>query len=186
MAACQVTPAQLPIDILIDQIKAEFVKSETPSPDTIKGLLSTYITAGHQDWREFALFNSIKYSRNLLEFNENFELIVLCWLPGQESPIHNHSVRKTLFSCLLTFSLPFKTTLYPLHCFLAGFNPLNKMLLLVISSSLLMASETLFCYLAKVESKKSEGLFFVPDNWNNVPADVAGSFSKLFDTLLPS
>lgn len=99
MSACDVTPSKLPIDLLIDQIKEEFAKSETPTPEAIKALLSAYITAGHQDWREFALFNSIKYSRNLLEFNENFELIVLCWLPGQESPIHNHSVRKRPFFC---------------------------------------------------------------------------------------
>lgn len=124
MAACQVTPAQLPIDVLIDQLKEEFGKNETPSPDTIKGLLSTYITAGHQDWREFALFNSIKYSRNLLEFNENFELIVLCWLPGQESPIHNHSVRKTPFSLLLTFC-PFSKHTFFFPSFAHGLVPIT-------------------------------------------------------------
>ena len=112
MSACEASTAKLPIDQLIDQIKEEFSKKEKPSPDVIKGLLAAYIAAGHQDWREFALFNTIKYSRNLLEFNENFELIVLCWLPGQESPIHNHSVRKLLISLIEVFHflLPLPTS----------------------------------------------------------------------------
>lgn len=78
---------------MIDKVKTEFAKSETPEPSAIQKILGDYIAAGHTDWKEFALFCNLKYARNLIEFNENFELIILCWLPGQESPIHNHSVR---------------------------------------------------------------------------------------------
>lgn len=84
-----------PLDQVIDRLKEEFGKCEMPAPELIQGIIKEYIVAGHSDWREFALFGPIKYSRNLIELNENFELIVLCWLEGQESPIHNHSVRKS-------------------------------------------------------------------------------------------
>jgi len=52
-------------------------------------LLESY--AGHQvDWREFALFQPGCYARNLVSGCELFELLVLCWQPGQVSPIHDH------------------------------------------------------------------------------------------------
>lgn len=47
-------------------------------------------------WRrtqKYMFYNPHKYARNLVEMNKHFELIVLCWESGQESPIHNHSVR---------------------------------------------------------------------------------------------
>ena len=31
------------------------------------------------------------YTRNVLERNEDFELILICWEPGQETPIHDHN-----------------------------------------------------------------------------------------------
>jgi cysteine dioxygenase len=89
MANCEAT--KKPLDQMIDRLKEEFDKAEMPPPELIKKIMADYIEAGHSDWREYALFCPIKYSRNLLEINENFELIVLCWLEGQESPIHNHS-----------------------------------------------------------------------------------------------
>jgi cysteine dioxygenase len=32
-----------------------------------------------------------KYTRNLVHRGEIFEVLLLCWLPGQSSPIHDHS-----------------------------------------------------------------------------------------------
>jgi cysteine dioxygenase len=42
------------------------------------------------DWQPFALFHDACYARNLLAREERFELLLLCWGRGQESPIHNH------------------------------------------------------------------------------------------------
>ena len=53
-------------------------------------LLSAY-AAAHEDWRRFALFRPDAYTRNLVARNEWFEMLVLCWSPGQESPIHDHA-----------------------------------------------------------------------------------------------
>lgn len=103
MSCCNVVPTVAPLDGMIANLKEAFSSEEMPSPDAIKAIMAAYIAAGHKDWREFALFCPHKYARNLLEFNDNFELILLCWLPGQESPIHNHSVRKDSAS-FLSFS----------------------------------------------------------------------------------
>ena len=94
MSCCDVVAARAPLDVMIDNLKVAFSAEEKPSSDAIKEIMAEYIAGGHKDWREFALFCPHKYARNLVEFNDNFELIILCWLPGQESPIHNHSVRK--------------------------------------------------------------------------------------------
>lgn len=34
--------------------------------------------------------NSKKYTRNLIASDSNFTLMLLCWTPGKESPIHDH------------------------------------------------------------------------------------------------
>ena len=36
-------------------------------------------------------FNDERYSRNLVYKTEDFECLVLCWKPGQRSPIHDHA-----------------------------------------------------------------------------------------------
>lgn len=39
---------------------------------------------------QYCFFNEVRYARNLVERNQYFELIVICWKAGQQSPIHNH------------------------------------------------------------------------------------------------
>jgi cysteine dioxygenase len=41
--------------------------------------------------KPFIQFSDERYSRNLVYKNEDFECLVLCWKPGQRSPIHDHS-----------------------------------------------------------------------------------------------
>jgi cysteine dioxygenase len=53
-------------------------------------ILTAYSRTG-QDWRKFALFDADIYTRNLVFRNDHFEMLVLCWNLGQESPIHNHA-----------------------------------------------------------------------------------------------
>jgi cysteine dioxygenase len=43
------------------------------------------------DWSRYALFGGSGYTRNLIARSEDFELLLLCWNPGQKSPIHNHA-----------------------------------------------------------------------------------------------
>jgi cysteine dioxygenase len=56
----------------------------------VAGLLGRY-AGEHADWRDYALFDAAHYTRNLVERNARYELMVVCWGLGQESPIHNHA-----------------------------------------------------------------------------------------------
>lgn len=85
-----------PIDQLINKIKLEFEASEKPG-QIIAEHLKTYLNEGHDDWKKYALFCKHAYCRNLVHIDDNFELIVLCWEEGQESPVHNHSVCNPFF-----------------------------------------------------------------------------------------
>ena len=39
----------------------------------------------------FVHFTSDRYARNLVYKSDEFECLVLCWKPGQRSPIHDHA-----------------------------------------------------------------------------------------------
>lgn len=41
-------------------------------------------------WDQFAFYDLERYSRNLLAAQEHFSLILLCWEPGQHTPVHSH------------------------------------------------------------------------------------------------
>jgi cysteine dioxygenase len=57
-------------------------------------------TRAADDWRKFALFEATYYSRNLVKQSELYELIVLCWNPGQCSPIHDHANQRCWMAVL--------------------------------------------------------------------------------------
>ena len=42
------------------------------------------------DFKPYQSWSSKKYTRNCLYKDKNFELILLCWEHGQETPIHGH------------------------------------------------------------------------------------------------
>lgn len=78
-----------PLDFLLadlDRVLAEDTKGAR-----VTRLLADYAASGATDWRRFALFEANYYSRNLIRRSDLYELIVLCWGPGQRSPIHDHS-----------------------------------------------------------------------------------------------
>lgn len=57
---------------------------------TIQELIKEYALTNSGDWRHYAFFNDLHYVRNLVALDEDFEIIVLCWKPGQVSRVHNH------------------------------------------------------------------------------------------------
>lgn len=67
---------------------AEFQRD--PKGPRVAQILAEYAHA-HRDWNSFALFAPGSYTRNLVARNEWFELLLLCWDIGQESPVHNHA-----------------------------------------------------------------------------------------------
>lgn len=44
-----------------------------------------------EDWRKEEKWSNKTYTRTLLDSgNDHYNLMLLCWGPGQKSPIHNH------------------------------------------------------------------------------------------------
>lgn len=46
---------------------------------------------------EFRGFDTCRYARNTVELNDAYELVVICWLPGQLSTIHDHGRSNCLY-----------------------------------------------------------------------------------------
>lgn len=40
---------------------------------------------------QFMNFEEEKYQRNLLRLSDNYEVLLLCFLPGQQTPVHDHA-----------------------------------------------------------------------------------------------
>ena len=76
-----------PIQTLVEDLKAAIRGHE--GGGRIASLLSSY-GREHDDWRSLALPDPSCYTRNLVELNDDYELLILYWSPGQRSPIHNH------------------------------------------------------------------------------------------------
>lgn len=77
----------LPIDQLVDALTSSFESGFRA--DAVVQLMQAYV-GEHEDWRAFASWSDGGYTRNQIARNEHFELLLLCWGAGQESPIHNH------------------------------------------------------------------------------------------------
>jgi cysteine dioxygenase len=76
-----------PIHTLVNELNANLRHGSRGKE--VAGLLADY-AARERDWREFALFHDECYARNLVSASELFELLVICWQPGQQSPVHDH------------------------------------------------------------------------------------------------
>ncbi len=76
------------IRTLCKDIYADLEKD--PTGPGVPELLGAYI-AKNDDWKMYRIFDDGFYARNLVEVNDLFELIVICWQAGQASPIHNHA-----------------------------------------------------------------------------------------------
>jgi len=47
-----------------------------------------------QAYQPYRLFSDHSYTRNLIHRTPDFELVLLCWNPGQSAPIHGHEGQK--------------------------------------------------------------------------------------------
>ena len=78
---------QTALDALCRDLVAEFKRD--PRGTAAAQLLATYARE-HRDWRDYVFFSGERYTRNLVHRDKAYELLLLCWEEGQESPIHNH------------------------------------------------------------------------------------------------
>merc|ERR1712183_1222324 len=95
------TSQQAPLQRFCDDLRKHFDQfgNGAEGAERVKSLMSEYIHT-HEDWKDYALYHPAFYARNLVEANEHFELIVICWKDGQKSPIHNHAGSSCWMGCL--------------------------------------------------------------------------------------
>jgi cysteine dioxygenase len=77
--------------VTIDKFIAELslISEENFKAGTIYDFLKAH-PVEKESLKPYLFFSRNFYTRNLLFKNDLFELLVLCWEPGQVSPIHNH------------------------------------------------------------------------------------------------
>jgi cysteine dioxygenase len=88
---------------LIEMIRLEFGNKKSIAEcdvQKLQDLMESY-QSNPTDWTQYAHFDPNKYTRNLVDDgNGQYNLIVLCWGPGQRSPIHDHSKSHCIFKVL--------------------------------------------------------------------------------------
>jgi cysteine dioxygenase len=65
--------------------------SFAPLDARVRSLAAAYLRASHADWRHYAKWNKYHYVRHLVDANDDFEMMLICWAPGQASHVHNHA-----------------------------------------------------------------------------------------------
>lgn len=75
------------METLCAELSGEFARD--PAAPQAVSILEAY-TQNNDDWKHYAFYSDERYTRNLIHSDSTFELLIVCWSPGQESPIHNH------------------------------------------------------------------------------------------------
>ena len=64
--------------------------------EEVTGFFQTTITPLSQI-NQHLFFSPLKYTRHLVHRSHDFELLYMCWSPGQKSPVHGHEGEKCWF-----------------------------------------------------------------------------------------
>jgi len=68
-------------------------KLDNTEPEELPKLLKSF-SLDTIDFEPYKLWKKDGYSRNCIKRNRYYELILLCWNPGDKSPVHNHNGQK--------------------------------------------------------------------------------------------
>ncbi|MDX1462298.1 MAG: cysteine dioxygenase family protein [Marinirhabdus sp.] len=74
------------VDELVDTLV------QTQSRDYVA--IAQMLDIPEEDLMEYAFWKEKGYTRNCIERTENFELLLLCWNPGDSTPIHCHGEQR--------------------------------------------------------------------------------------------
>ncbi|KAG0232455.1 hypothetical protein BGW42_008173 [Actinomortierella wolfii] len=68
--------------------------------ERVKQLMANY-TSNHDDWKQYAMFDKCRYTRNLVDDgNGKFNLMILAWPENVGSAIHDHAGSHCIMKCL--------------------------------------------------------------------------------------
>jgi cysteine dioxygenase len=88
--AFQIAEAARSGELSLDEL-AQIIRSleQVPSLEQIMNWLAS-LWLRQRDYFPYRLFAERNYARNLIARSEFAELLLLCWRPGQRTPIHDH------------------------------------------------------------------------------------------------
>jgi len=75
---------------LVDALNYEFESGEDDLPGRVRNIMERY-EGDPEEWTKFCYYDEFRYTRNLVEKNKHYVLLLLCWGPKQQSPIHDHA-----------------------------------------------------------------------------------------------
>lgn len=79
------------IAAFVDKLQ-QLARKEFPL-EPVKELFNT-TTFAKDTFTPYTFFSDDFYTRNLITGNKDFELILVCWQPGQAAPVHGHEGQK--------------------------------------------------------------------------------------------
>ena len=82
------TKRVVPVASLVDELKK--TEGAPITSDRIAEVL-TDVTLDEATLRPYVRFADDHYTRNLIHRDAHFDIMVLCWMPGQGTPIHTHN-----------------------------------------------------------------------------------------------
>lgn len=92
---------KISLDTFVDQVTSELARPASELRPAAIGALLSKLVLSKDEWERFVNFGSEAYTRNLLLVNEAFSLMLLCWGPGQATPLHRHGMdRRAWFKVL--------------------------------------------------------------------------------------
>ncbi|CAN5553340.1 hypothetical protein BH11ARM2_BH11ARM2_16260 [soil metagenome] len=75
------------VEGLVEALESHFRSGSDPAQ--AETILRAYVPT-KADLLPYTNFSNDRYARNLIHRSERFELLLLCWKPGQSSPVHDH------------------------------------------------------------------------------------------------
>lgn len=84
---------------LLCQKISTYFQDEMP-PNSIEDFCPLVQAYQGLDWKDYVAYSDECYSRHYIVQNQDFEMLILCWKPGQGSPIHNHAERGCVLKVL--------------------------------------------------------------------------------------
>lgn len=72
----------------IRQLCDKLDNPDVPKADLVTAFENTYMSP--EDWNYLAHFSEKRFQRLLLHETSHWSLLMLCWLPGQTTPVHDH------------------------------------------------------------------------------------------------
>lgn len=76
---------------MLDDVRAAFNRTDCiVDVDELWKILENY-ESNPKDWAPYAEYDKFSYKRHLVDGQENYNVMVMCWGPGTKSCIHDHS-----------------------------------------------------------------------------------------------